>query len=160
MTIVSADSGTIEVEKRETAPSGQKNEWYLVKPVSAKANQDRVASLIASMSNLKAADFEGDSKLSEKDMGFDRPAATTTFSLSNGESKTVLVGGKDKAAMKWVRTSEKPGVTFTVYGYTLAGFNPGTAYLLDTLARDTLSPVEAAKSAIEKQLEGSMKNTR
>jgi hypothetical protein len=160
LTIVSADSGTIKVEKKGTTSSGPKNEWYLVKPVQAKANQDRVESLIASMLNLKAADFEGNRKLSEKDMGFDRPAATTTVTLSNGESKTVIVGGKDKAAMKWVRTSEKPGVTFTVYGYTLAGINPGTAYFKDTLARDTLSPVEAAKSALEKQLESSMKNAK
>jgi hypothetical protein len=163
LTVVSADSGTIEVEKKEPSSSsgtGAKNEWYLVKPLQAKANQERVESLIASMSNIKAADFEGNGKLSEKEMGFDRPAATTTLTLSNGESKTVIVGGRDKSAMKWVRTPEKPGVTFTVYGYTLAGFNPGTAYLKDTLARDSLSPVESAKSVIEKQIEGSMKNAR
>lgn len=163
LTVVSADGGTIELEKKgpgSSSGTGPKDEWYLVKPVQAKANPDRVETLIASISNIKAADFEGDCKLSEKEMGFDRPAATTTLTLSNGESKTVIVGRKDKSAMKWVRSSEKPGVTFTVYGYTLAGFNPGTAYLKDTLARDTLSPVEAAKSAIEKQLEGSMKNAR
>jgi hypothetical protein len=160
LSVVSADSGTIEAEKRGPASSGPTNKWYLVKPVQAKANQNRVESLIASMLNLKAADFEGDSKLSERDMGFDRPATITTVTLSTGESKTVIVGSKDKAAMKWVRNPEKPEVTFTVYAYTLAGSNPGTVYFKDTLARDTISPVEAAKSAIEKQIEGSMKNPR
>jgi hypothetical protein len=158
LTIVSADSGTIEVEKREPAPSseaGSKGEWYIIKPVKAKANQDRVESLLSNMSNLKAADFESDRKISEKDMGFDRPATIATVTLFNSESKTVIVGSKDKTAMKWIRNPEKPLATFTVYAYTLAGFNPGTAYFKDTLTRDTLSPVEAAKSAIEKQIESS-----
>jgi hypothetical protein len=161
ITIVSADSGTVELEKRALTPvSGNdaRDCWYLVKPVPALANQDRVASLLSNMSSLRAADFEGDAKLPEKAMGFDRPATATTVTLSDGTSRTVIVGGKDKAAMKWIRNPEKPGVTFTVYGYTLAGFNPGTAYFKDTAARDTLSPVDAAKSAIAKQIQGSIKN--
>ena len=155
ITIVSADSGTIEVEKRGDASSSAadaKGEWYLLKPVKTQVNSERVETLITSLSNLAAADFENDGKLSEKEMGFDRPATVTTISLSNGESRTIVVGGKDKAAMKWVSNPEKPQVIFTVYAYTLAGMNPGAAYLKDVTAKDAITPVEAAKSELAKQI--------
>jgi hypothetical protein len=163
ITIISADNDTIVMEKRESALSsytGLRDEWHIIKPMQAKANRLRVESLISDMSNLHAADFEGDRKLSEKDMGFMRPATITTVALSNGEFKTVIIGSKEKGAMKWVRNPEKPNVTFTVYSFTLAGFNFGMAHYKDTLARDSLSPVEAAKSVIEKQIESSIKGAK
>ena len=151
--IASVNSGTVELMKTAPFPAdtGKKAGWEIVTPVKAKANPERVESLVTSLANLNAVEFEGNTSLSEEAMGFARSPLALTVTLQNGDTKTVFVG-KDKVAMKWVRNPEKPNVTFTVYDYTLAGFNPRLAYLKDTSAIDTQSPAEAARLALEKDI--------
>jgi len=151
--ISSSDSGTIELARNTPSPAdtGKKDRWEIISPVKAPANGERVNLLVANLANLNTVEFEGNTSLSEEAMGFVRPPIKLCVTLKNGVTKTVIVG-KDKVAMKWVRNPEKPLVTFTVYSYTLAAFNPGLAYLMDTTATGAQSPVEAAKSALEKDI--------
>lgn len=70
--IASIDSGTVELIKTAPSPAdtGMKAGWEIFSPIKAKANRERVESLVASLANLNAVEFEGNTSLSEEAMGF------------------------------------------------------------------------------------------
>jgi hypothetical protein len=130
LTIISRGSGTVELVKAASSVTDPANNgvWEIVKPLRAKADGKRLELMVSRLVGLKADAFEGDTSLSEKTMGFDKPSLMIELTLTDGGTRKLIVGN-DKVAMKWVRSAEKPDITFTLYSYNIDGFNPGLALL-------------------------------
>lgn len=89
--------GSFELEGRKEEED--KKSWYLLKPISAKADRWTVDTLITRPGDVEARAFEKvPKKLAE--VGLDKPHATLTLELEGGKSITVLVGKKVKKMVK------------------------------------------------------------
>jgi hypothetical protein len=109
---------TIALEK-STDSTGMPT-WKITAPEQHKAKTDKVDEIVNSMSKLTCAGWETDSELTDSAMGFTEPELIATVSLDGGAERTLIVGKKKESPENyWVRTPDKPGVTFRVSTYTI-----------------------------------------
>jgi hypothetical protein len=80
--------------------------WQLEEPISSLAKNPPIEKLLATLGNLKAADFADEEK-EVKDSGIDDPTYQITVRLKDNRKKTLLVGNKKEKGQYYAKNDEK-----------------------------------------------------
>lgn len=133
--IIQKQAGNIIEIAQRSDSSG--SSWQMVRPSTSKTKTEEVENVLAALGTLKALDWAEDPALTDSIMGFLKPELVALVTLKNGDEKSLTIGTtKSDSKDFYVRSSEHPGITFTLNDYTVATFDkkPG-----DLIATDSTS---------------------
>jgi hypothetical protein len=121
------DSAPVELEKDQ-------GKWKIVKPAKYDADNERVRTLLGSLSNARIDEFPSDNPSNLAQYGLDKPAVEVSVFSGPGQSRQSLqFGTKESGPGKddyYVRRGEKPNV-YTVHTYVFTDADKGLNDLRD-----------------------------
>jgi hypothetical protein len=118
VTLAKKGGVTIVLEKATDTTGAEV--WNLAAPVKHRAAKEKVDEMVNALSKFLCTDWETSDTLTDEDMGFAEPELVATARLAGGTEKSVIVGSKipDQSSY-WVRTPERPELTFRVSSYNV-----------------------------------------
>jgi hypothetical protein len=150
------DGTTIEIDR-------DGDNWKIVKPASYKADDTVVREAVAELVNAKVVDFVNDTPASVAQYGLEKPHATVTLYLKDGQQESLLFGFKQTESGKdgiYVRRGERAPV-YSVHEYVMNGVNRSlldfrdkTVLAFDPASVDSVAVKEASEQFTVKRAPG------
>ncbi|MGO9056665.1 MAG: DUF4340 domain-containing protein [Candidatus Binataceae bacterium] len=121
------DSTPVELQKDQ-------GKWKIVKPAAYEADQERVRTMLSSLSNARVDDFASDNPSNPTQYGLDKPQLQVSVFTGPAQSQQSLEFGKKEPGQGkdayYVRRGERPNV-YTVHNYLFADADKGLNDLRD-----------------------------
>ncbi len=121
------DAAPVELQKDQ-------GQWKIVKPAPYQADQDRVRTLLSSLSNARIDDFTNDNPSTPAQYGLNKPQLVVTVFTGPAQSQQSLEFGKKEPGQGkdtyYVQRGEKPNV-YTVHSYLYTDADKGLNDLRD-----------------------------
>ena len=128
-TSITVERGTDKIVLDRTG----EEEWRVVEPMDAAADESAVRRLLLSLSNMSALGFEDEKTPAE--CGLEEPATVVTVELGDAPPKTILVGSRDERTY-FVRRSDRE----TIYRVSSPVIERIPAEAKDVIASESEEP--------------------